>query len=378
MNEILIYDIIGEGDSTAHSVRKQLSTMTGKVTVRISSPGGDAYQGVAIMNTLRNYPRHVTCIVDGVAASAASYIAIGGADTALMAPNSELMIHEAFRAANGNATQLEKMAADLNRISANIASIYAGKAGGTVNQWRSLMREETWFSAREAIDAGLVDGLANQAAPAAHADSIVYAMAHNYRYASRDDAPAPKIPTTRKERKMGFFDNLVRNEEDTQSAPTPGSFTTEQWAELTGLLKLEPETATADDVLDTIKEIISEAKKLSQSSQEEAALNILNRAADAPVTVDRRVWREMQDAIHRGVTARDQDDRLAAEQVVNQAVRIGKISSTNREDWISSYLKDPDSTVKAMNQRQEIPRVEIGHGRSPDWENNEAPQGWVR
>lgn len=378
MNEILIYDIIGEGDSTAHSVRKQLSAMTGKVTVRISSPGGDAYQGVAIMNTLRNYPGHVTTIVDGVAASAASYIAIGGADTALMAPNSELMIHEAFRAANGNATQLEKMAADLNRISANIASIYAAKAGGTVSQWRSLMREETWFSAREAVDAGLADGLANQEAPAAHADSIVYAMAHNYRYASREDAPAPKTPTTRKERKMGFFDNLVRNEEEPQSSPTPGSFTTEQWAELTGLLKLEPETATADDVLDTIKEIIDEAKQLSETNQEEATMNFLNNAVDAPITIDRRVWNEMQDAIHRGVTARDQDNRLAAEQVVNQAVRIGKVSATQREDWIKSYLNDPESTVRAMNRRQEIPRVEVGHGRAPNWDKEETPQGWVR
>ncbi|MBK4149835.1 head maturation protease, ClpP-related [Corynebacterium macginleyi] len=378
MNEILIYDIIGEGDSTAHSVRKQLSAMAGKVTVRISSPGGDAYQGVAIMNTLRNYPGHVTTIVDGVAASAASYIAIGGADTALMAPNSELMIHEAFRAVNGNATQLEKMAADLNRISANIASIYAEKAGGTVNQWRSLMREETWFSAHEAVDAGLADGLANQEAPTAHADSTVYAMAHNYRYASRENAPAPKIPTTRKERKMGFFDNLVRNEEEPQSPPTPGSFTTEQWTELTGLLKLEPETATADDVLDTIKEIINEAKQLSESNQEEATMNFLNKAVDAPITIDRRVWNEMQDAIHRGVTARDQDNRLTAEQVVNQAVRIGKVSATQREDWIKSYLNDPESTVRAMNRRQEIPRVEVGHGRAPNWDKEETPQGWVR
>lgn len=378
MNEILIYDIIGQGDSTAHSVRKQLSAMTGKVTVRISSPGGDAYQGVAIMNTLRNYPGHVTTIVDGVAASAASYIAIGGADTALMAPNSELMIHEAFRAANGNATQLEKMAADLNRISANIASIYAEKAGGTVDQWRSLMREETWFSAHEAVDAGLADGLANQEAPTAHADNIAYAMAHNYRYASRENAPAPKIPTTRKERKMGFFDNLVRNEEQPQSSPTPGSFTTEQWTELTGLLKLEPETATADDVLDTIKEIINEAKQLSESNQEEATMNFLNKAVDAPITIDRRVWNEMQDAIHRGVTARDQDNRLTAEQVVNQAVRIGKVSATQREDWIKSYLNDPESTVRAMNRRQEIPRVEVGHGRAPNWDKEETPQGWVR
>ena len=177
---------------------------------------------------------------------------------------------------------------------------------------------------------------------------------------------------------MGFFDNLVRNEEEPQSSPTPGSFTTEQWAELTGLLKLEPETATADDVLDTIKEIIDEAKQLSESNQKEATMNFLNNAVDAPITIDRRVWNEMQDAIHRGVTARDQDNRLAAEQVVNQAVRIGKVSATQREDWIKSYLNDPESTVRAMNRRQEIPRVEVGHGRAPNWDKEETPQGWVR
>ncbi|OFQ35890.1 hypothetical protein HMPREF2943_10520 [Corynebacterium sp. HMSC072D12] len=376
MNEILIYDVIGEGDSTAHSVRKQLSTMTGKVTVRISSPGGDAYQGVAIMNALRNYPGHVTTIVDGVAASAASYIAIGGGNTVLMAPNSELMIHEAFRTANGNATQLEKLAADLDRVSANIASIYAEKAGGTLDQWRALMREETWFSAREAVEAGLANGINQHATPVAHNDAKVYALAQNYRYTGRDNAPKPNLTQLRRSRTMGIFDNFSRNE--TTPETTAPSFEEGQWEELASLLNLDVESATINDVITTIKDIIAAGKKLSESTQEEAALNILNHAAEAPVTVDRRVWREMQEAIHRGVTARDQDDRLAAEQVVNQAIRIGKVSPTQREDWIKSYLNDPDNTVRAINRREEIPRVETGHGRSPDWENNDTPQGWVR
>lgn len=328
------------------------------------------------MNALRNYPGHVTTIVDGVAASAASYIAIGGGNTVLMAPNSELMIHEAFRTANGNATQLEKLAADLDRVSANIASIYAEKAGGTLDQWRALMREETWFSAREAVEAGLANGINQHATPVAHNDAKVYALAQNYRYTGRNNAPTPNLKQLRRSRTMGIFDNFSRNETPPETAAP--SFEEGQWEELTSLLNLDVESATIDDVITTIKDIIAAGKKLSEGNQEEAALNILNHAAEAPVTVDRRVWREMQEAIHRGVTARDQDDRLAAEQVVNQAIRIGKVSSTQREDWIKSYLNDPDNTVRAMNQREEIPRVEIGHGRSPDWENNDTPQGWVR
>ncbi|MGJ4075325.1 head maturation protease, ClpP-related [Corynebacterium macclintockiae] len=377
MNEILIYDVIGEGDSTAHSVRKQLSTMTGKVTVRISSPGGDAYQGVAIMNALRNYPGHVTTIVDGVAASAASYIAIGGGTTVLMAPHSELMIHEAFRAANGNATQLEKMAADLDRVSANIASIYADKAGGTRDQWRTLMKEETWFSAREAVEAGLANGIDRHSAAVAHNDTKVYALAQNYRYTGRDDAPEPNINRIGRNRAMGIFDSFARNEEQPNQETSP-SFTEEQWAELTELLNLDAATATIDDVLATVKDIIEAGKQLSEEKQDSATMSFLNHAAEAPVTVDRRVWREMQDAIHRGVTARDQDDRLAAEQVVNQAIRIGKVSPSQREGWIKRYLDDPAGAVRAMNRREEIPRVELGHGRAPAWDKDETPQGWVR
>ena len=176
---------------------------------------------------------------------------------------------------------------------------------------------------------------------------------------------------------MGIFDSFARNEERPNQETSP-SFTEEQWAELTELLNLDAATATIDDVLATVKDIIEAGKQLSEEKQDSATMSFLNHAAEAPITVDRRVWREMQDAIHRGVTARDQDDRLAAEQVVNQAIRIGKVSPSQREGWIKRYLDDPARAVRAMNQREEIPRVEIGHGRAPVWDKDETPQGWVR
>ena len=102
LNEILMYGPIGpdfwepENAITAKSVMEQLSGMSGDVTVRISSGGGDVYEGVDIMQALRNYDGEVTVIVESLAASAASFIAVGGADRVLMRGSSELMIHRAW------------------------------------------------------------------------------------------------------------------------------------------------------------------------------------------------------------------------------------------------------------------------------------------
>ena len=126
------------------------------IRLHINSPGGEVYDAIAITNALRRHPANVHAVVDGIAASAASFIA-ASADRLTMAPNSELMIHDAWGLGIGPASALRDMADQLDRVSDNIASIYAGKAGGLVGDWRSLMLAETWLSAGEAVEAGLAD-----------------------------------------------------------------------------------------------------------------------------------------------------------------------------------------------------------------------------
>lgn len=206
MKEILIFGEIG-WENTAKAVIEQLSTFDGAdVVVRINSPGGDVYEGFAIMNALRGYPGHVTAVIEGLAASAASFVAVGGADRVVARPNAELMVHEAWTFVDGNAGDLEKVTADLNRLSSNLAGIYAEKAAAngaeaSPDQWRDVMRDETWFSAAEALAAGLVDEVEDARQPVAAAvRAPVFAKAlTRFKYQGRSSAPPPKVTGSRSE-----------------------------------------------------------------------------------------------------------------------------------------------------------------------------------
>lgn len=163
-----------------------------EIRLHINSPGGDVFDGIAIMNALRAHQARIVAVVDGIAASAASFIACS-ADETIMAPNSELMIHDAWGLCVGNAAEMVAMAEMLDHISENIASIYAAKAGSDVAPWREAMAKESWYSAAEAVDAGLADSIA----PTTAASSDTAKNRHDlsiFTYAGRQVAPAPTAP----------------------------------------------------------------------------------------------------------------------------------------------------------------------------------------
>ncbi|MCM8555350.1 head maturation protease, ClpP-related [Streptomyces sp. STCH 565 A] len=156
--EVMLYDEIGGWfGSTADELIAELRQVTApRMRVRVNSPGGSVFEGVAIANALRSHPASVTVQVDGIAASIASVIAMAG-DRIEMAPNTMMMIHDASGLAVGNATDMEEMAELLDLISDNIADAYAARAGGTREQWRERMRAETWYLPEDAVDNGLAD-----------------------------------------------------------------------------------------------------------------------------------------------------------------------------------------------------------------------------
>lgn len=205
MNQILIYEEIGPWGVTAKQVVEQVSALDGvePVTVRVNSPGGDVYEGLAIMNALRGYAGEVTGIVEGLAASAASFIVAGGCSRVIARPSAELMVHDAWAWPDGDAAELRKVADDLDRMSDKLAGIYAEKAGGDPAMWRDTMRAETWYTAEEALAAGLVDAVedARQAADlvtASASRSRVFAQARSkFKYRGRASAPPPTISTLR-------------------------------------------------------------------------------------------------------------------------------------------------------------------------------------
>lgn len=196
-----LYDEIGFWGVNASDFNAQLHAIAAdRIEVHVNSPGGDVFDGIAILNLLRAHPAPVDVVVDGLAASAASFIAMAG-DTVTMMPNSQFMIHDASGLCIGNQQDMAEMAQLLDLMSDNIASIYAGRTGTDAKQWRDAMRAETWYSADEAVQAGLADrvGAVNggkKPAPASEPEPVanVWNLSF-YAYTGRSEAPAPVMPT---------------------------------------------------------------------------------------------------------------------------------------------------------------------------------------
>jgi ATP-dependent protease ClpP protease subunit len=172
--EVFIYGFIGDDwadeDVTAASFTKTLRAITAPaIDLRVNSPGGHVFDGIAIYTALLEHPATIDVSVDGVAASAASFVSMAG-DTVSMQKPAKMMIHDASGIVLGNAADMQQMADLLDELSDTIAGIYADRAGGTVATWRDAMKAETWYSAAAAVEAGLADKVVNDTAETAPED----------------------------------------------------------------------------------------------------------------------------------------------------------------------------------------------------------------
>jgi ATP-dependent Clp protease protease subunit len=164
--ELLVYEDIGEnwwdgGGVTAKTVRQQIDqagTFT-RIAVRINSPGGDAFEGIAIHNVLRAQKMPVDVFVDGIAASAASIIAMAG-DNITMGSNAMMMIHNAWSFCSGDAGDMRKMADTLDKVSASVAQTYIDRAKLSAADVKEMMDAESWLGAQECLDKGLCTAIA--------------------------------------------------------------------------------------------------------------------------------------------------------------------------------------------------------------------------
>jgi ATP-dependent Clp protease protease subunit len=162
--EILLYDEIGFWGVTAKDFLAALTRAgDGPLTLRINSPGGDVFDGYAIYNALKARSAPVDVVIDGIAASAASFIAMAGR-TVKMAEPSMMMIHNANGFCMGDRRAMADMGDILGKIDGQIAAVYAAKTKGDAANFTTAMNAETWYTASEAKDAGLCDELGAPAA----------------------------------------------------------------------------------------------------------------------------------------------------------------------------------------------------------------------
>jgi ATP-dependent Clp protease, protease subunit len=166
--EVFLYDAIFDSDLEAEwwggvapqSFVKALREITAStIHLRINSPGGSVFGARAIETALREHKAKVVVHIDGLAASAATFIAMAG-DEVVMSPGAMFMIHNAWTYAWGNANDLTETAALLAKIDGTLVSTYAKRSGQEPEQIADWMAAETWFTAEEAKEAGLIDRIA--------------------------------------------------------------------------------------------------------------------------------------------------------------------------------------------------------------------------
>jgi len=162
-NVITMFETIGEdwwtgGGVTAKKVASQLRAIAGPVEVQINSPGGDMFEGIAVYNVLREHPYDVTVKVMGMAASAASIIAMAG-DTVEIGAASFLMIHNCWVLAMGNRHDMRETAEFLEPFDGAMVDVYAARSGQKAEDIAKWMDAETFMSGSQAIERGFADAL---------------------------------------------------------------------------------------------------------------------------------------------------------------------------------------------------------------------------
>ena len=144
-------------ESTPRQLREELAGRSGDLTVHIDSPGGDVWAGISMFNALKKYDGKVTIVVDSLAASIASVIAMAG-DEIIMSEGSMLLIHKPWTMIVGNSDDMRDMADYLEKLADNLVDIYVNRTGKSKEEILAMLDGEgTWMSAQEAVEYGFAD-----------------------------------------------------------------------------------------------------------------------------------------------------------------------------------------------------------------------------
>ncbi|MDR6142045.1 ATP-dependent Clp endopeptidase proteolytic subunit ClpP [Microbacterium foliorum] len=348
---------------------------TTEILLLINSPGGEVWDGLAILNTLRKHPARVVAVVEGIAASAASFIA-AGCDEMVMARNSEVYIHNAWGYASGDAEDMRAAAEDLDRLDMNLATIYAEKSGKTVDYWLAEMPRDRFMTAEEAVESGLADRIEGDGdAPAARARFDLSAFART----RGDRTPRAALPELPRSTEPG--------DPNTKEALTMSDTIK---AGLVQRLGVRAE-ATDDEILAAVDEALDERAEPTDpatpaapevEAQPDPADPATPAAApDGAVIVEAGALAELQRQAALGATAHASMQTQRHEGIVQNAINEGRIAPASRAHFLNLLGKDEAGTVKALATfpKGTIPVAELGHSESDTINDNQrltAKAGW--
>ncbi|MCC4906964.1 head maturation protease, ClpP-related [Microbacterium sp. cx-59] len=336
------------------AVLDALPSSVNQIVLRINSPGGEVFEGVSILNMLRAHKATVTAVVDGRAASAASVIA-AGCDEVVMSPGTQMMIHSPSVIAWGNATHLRKQATILDGIEKSIVEIYTAKAGE--KDWATLLADETWLTAAEAVEEGLADRMGvvpdagepttvgddDEALLIPDEDEPEDSAARLVVIAAEARASASQLPVStepgephRKEHVMAYDDLKA------------------------GLAKRlgVTDAAASDDVL---------LSALDGKLDEQPAPAATDAAPPIPkgaVVMDGTALEELRAQAALGVQARNEQISDRRDGIVAKALGEGRITAESRDSWREQLDKDEEGITALLNKfpkNTALPVAELGH-----------------
>ena len=202
------------GDEVTPGIfRDELNAGKGPVNVWINSPGGDVFAAAQIYNMLMDYPYDVTVVIDGLAASAASVIAMAGTKV-LMSPVAMMMIHNPATIAIGDSEEMKKAVKMLDEGKESIMNAYEIKTGLARDKISRLMDAESWFNAKKAVELGFADGVLHEgegtedAVRGAEPEGVMFSrMAVTNSLLSKlvPKEPEKRVPVEQLEKRLGLL-----------------------------------------------------------------------------------------------------------------------------------------------------------------------------
>lgn len=363
MFSIYIYGVIEScSENSALSISERVQSANGdKIEVRLSSPGGDIYEAVAISNVLKAHPGGYTVIIDSIAASAASIIA-SEADEVLISPRAEVMIHNPWSSFVGDSVAMIKQAGNLSRMAENMAQSYAQKTGhGDIDYWLGLMQEETWFSAEEAIEIGLADGYTEEKSNEDTKDAVVaaYALADfGYKYNGRKESPSPTVIEEKimdKDFMNALAEKLGINDKENLDRgiilAALDETLEEQGVEENTTSEVEENNTSEEENTSDVEETPSEKEEetpseVEEETEEETPSEVEETTEDNPkgdtVVLDKDVYEDLQRRAALAEEVDKQKKEQEAKKLVEEAIKDGKILPNKKKYLIAAALEDFD------------------------------------
>lgn len=368
--EMMVYDSIGRdpwdgGGITSDDFRKALNDVPkGRdLKVRVNSKGGDVHEGMAIMNLLNEFPGRVTTVIDGVAASTASWAFISPADEVQAPKSSQIFIHDAITYGYGNAEDLRQAADRLDKTSDQIAAMYAEKTGKGKKTMRDMMRDGdgTLLTGEEAEELGLVDTLIESRAIRNFTPAELVSMKDKLRAcynAARTTDPKEPKPGHKTGQTMNkqLIIAMLNKHGVTEWEGKPISAETSEehlQAALNKVLNDKDEAATklrqkdsSAPTLEQLTELQNQIKGLTELNNK-AKTDRITRAIDQLIIDDKLTASERPAALKRAIA----DETYLDELTARPAMKLGGDPINNRAQLVGEAFGDVQNYLLANGPR---------------------------